>query len=169
MNDEQTNDPKGLKEPVSKQPRLKKDGTVDKRSFSSLKNLQKGANAVQEIVKKAKAKHGKIYNALKKEEADSSDEEESDTEYFLEQVEKAKLVRANSHQEISHTEAEKKRPRTVRSPDIQHDPGFQFKIEELTKSIDDLKNENKKLKENVYKQTKLSTLNSLSQKMMLKF
>ena len=128
--------------------RLTKSGKPDKRCISSKMNISKAHSVVKDIITKSKQSKNTP------DEDDVESDEDSETEYFITPVRKKVSI-----------------PRPVAPETIvnNNDDMMMMKLNSLTKSIDELKQENHKLKSTFVENDRLQCLNSLTKKMLLKF
>ncbi len=128
--------------PVSDTPKLTKKGKPDGRSISSRKNIQKAHSIVKEIMTKAKSMPVVV--------DDVSEDSDSETEYTLK-----KTMRSSGK-----SEAKAK---------VDNKAVVDNTIVNLTKAVDDLRNENQQMKNMFTKTNHLHRVNSMSQNMLMRF
>ena len=149
----ETNTPEKISEQPQENIKLTKKGKPDRRSLTSKSNIQKAQSSVKEIIQKAKQK--KAPPPLESED-DNDDSSDSDTEYVIQPV-----LRSSVHtDQFLEKEVHKRK---------EVDDDIMLKFQSLTKSIDELKSENMKLKSNFIENDRIQSLNSLTKKMLLKF
>ena len=133
--------------PVSDTPKLTKKGKPDGRSISSRKNIQKAHSIVKEIMTKAKSMPVVV--------DDVSEDSDSETEYTLK-----KTMRSSGKSEGPAGKPKAK---------VDNKAVVDNTIVNLTKAVDDLRNENQQMKNMFTKTNHLHRVNSMSQNMLMRF
>ncbi len=140
-------------EPTPSGVKLTKKGLPDKRSITSKQNINKAQKKVKEVLQNEGKKIVEKAKVVREEiESEYETEEDSDTEYTIQKVSSKSKVKTKPAIIIEEPK-----------DDVSE------KINILTKSFEDLKQENQNLKKTFIQADHLHKINSMTRKMLLKF
>lgn len=143
-------------EPIQSGVKLTKKGLPDKRSITSKQNINKAQKKVKEVLqnegKKIVERAKVVHQEIESEDDEQYESTDDDTEYVIQKV-------------TSKSKVKSKPAIIIEEPkdDVSE------KINILTKSFEDLKQENQNLKKTFIQADHLHKINSMTRKMLLKF